>query len=132
GLVIRWALGHKPLQDGGPQLMELQARLRVSHASVAYLESLPTDGPLAAQHESVLAMHRRRLQVTEHIGESGETSLDQRRIYFGIALAALAAGRAELLEMHRSGNLHDSILRPLEAELDLEELRLRRLAGEPP
>jgi len=132
GVVIRWALGSKSHHDTGPQVMELHARLRVSHASVAYLESLPTDGPLKTERENVLAMHRRRLQVTEHIGESGEASLEQRRVYFGIALAALAAGRAELLQMHRSGALHDSILRPLEAELDLEELRLRRLAGEPP
>jgi hypothetical protein len=53
-----------------------------------------------------------------------------RREHFGAALQAIAAGRAQLLELHRSGQIHDSVLHPLELELDLEELRMRQLAGE--
>jgi hypothetical protein len=35
-----------------------------------------------------------------------------------------------LIRLHRAGEIHDSILRALESELDLEELRLQELAGE--
>lgn len=55
-----------------------------------------------------------------------------RTAYFGVALEALAAGRNELIRMHRDGAIHDSILRALETELDLEELRLHYLAGAQP
>ena len=78
----------------------------------------------------MLALHKRRLQVTEHIGDSPTDALEHRRAHFGMAIEALTAARTELLNMHRSGELHDSVLRQLEAKLDLEELRLRRLAGE--
>jgi hypothetical protein len=46
------------------------------------------------------------------------------------ALAAVAAGRTALVNLHRTGEIHDSILHAIEIELDLEELRLRQLAGE--
>jgi CPA1 family monovalent cation:H+ antiporter len=64
------------------------------------------------------------------ISEAGASALDARASHFGVALEAVGAGRKELLRLHRSGDIHDSILHAIEAELDLEELRLHQLAGE--
>jgi hypothetical protein len=41
-------------------------------------------------------------------------------------LAAIEAGRAELLKMHREGEIHDSVLHAIEEGLDLEEVNARR------
>ena len=58
-------------------------------------------------------------------------SLDgHREEHFSTVLAAIAAGRAEILRLHREGSIHDSVLQALEDELDLEEMSARRhLAG---
>ena len=37
-------------------------------------------------------------------------------------LAAAAAGRAEILKLHRSGQIHDEVLRAIERGLDLQEV----------
>ena len=44
-------------------------------------------------------------------------------------LAAVAAGREELLRLHRAGEIHDSVLHALEHELDLDEIRADRFGG---
>ena len=41
---------------------------------------------------------------------------------------ALAAARAELLRLHRAGDIGDDALNALEQELDLEELYLQQVA----
>jgi len=43
----------------------------------------------------------------------------------------VAASRAELLRLHHEGQVHESVLQKLELELDLEELRLRHIGGQP-
>jgi len=40
--------------------------------------------------------------------------------------AAIAAGRAKLLELYAAGIIHDSVLHTLENELDLEEMGANR------
>ena len=42
-------------------------------------------------------------------------------------LAAVAAGRAEALRLHRSGRIHDEVLHALEHDLDLQELSAERM-----
>lgn len=46
----------------------------------------------------------------------------QKLEHFEILLDAIRAGRAEILRMHRAGDIHDRILRDLENELDLQQL----------
>jgi hypothetical protein len=46
-----------------------------------------------------------------------------------LRLEALAAARAELLRLHRAGDIGDDALNALEQELDLEEIRLPRPIG---
>jgi len=55
---------------------------------------------------------------------------DARDEHFSVVLDAIAAGRTELLHMHRSGVIHDTVLHALEQELDLEEMAARRHRGE--
>jgi monovalent cation/hydrogen antiporter len=127
-LVLEPSLQEKPT----PKYQELEARMRVVTASLRYLEEASERSEATPHHGRLVEDYRRRLEMTRQIGDMGEQSLQLRASHFGTALAALAAGRAELIQLHRSGVIHDSVLRELESELDLEELRLRRLAGESP
>jgi len=42
--------------------------------------------------------------------------------HFDLVLEAIAAGRAELLRLHRGGEIDEETLQELERDLDLEEL----------
>jgi monovalent cation/hydrogen antiporter len=53
------------------------------------------------------------------------------RIERTVVLAAVAAGRVEVLRLHRDGFIHDTVLHTLEHELDLEETAARRHLEEP-
>jgi CPA1 family monovalent cation:H+ antiporter len=48
-----------------------------------------------------------------------------------VVLAAIYAGRTEILRLHSAGSIHDSVLHTLEHDLDLEEMSVRRHLGEP-
>jgi CPA1 family monovalent cation:H+ antiporter len=42
--------------------------------------------------------------------------------HFDLVLEAVAAARAELLRLHRTGQIEDHVMHELEHDLDLEEL----------
>jgi hypothetical protein len=131
GPLIRLLLKTDPLGLHPPSYSELAARISVSTASLHYLESVRGNEGLQSSPSTQLIEHyQRRLEVTSKIGETGARSNEARTSHFGVALEAVAAGRRELIRLHRTGDIHDSILRALESELDLEELRLQQLAGE--
>lgn len=99
-------------------------------ASLRYLESaLGIEGSESPHHAQLIEHYRYRLRVTGEIGAAGG-AWATRASHFGAAAAAVAAGRKELIRLHQSGEIHDSILRAIESELDLEELRFKQLAGE--
>jgi CPA1 family monovalent cation:H+ antiporter len=65
-----------------------------------------------------------------HYSEAEGSLLADRTAHFSVILSAVAAGRAELLRLHRTGAIHDSVLHSLEEELDLDELRARQAIGD--
>jgi Na+/H+ antiporter len=131
GPLIRLTLKTDSLGLHPPSYSELTARISVSTASLHYLESAGGNGGLESSHRAQLIEHyQRRLEITGKIGETGPKSNAARASHFEVALEAVAAGRRELIRLHRTGDIHDSILRAIESELDLEELRLQQLAGE--
>jgi len=132
GPLIRLVLRPQPVAALGPEYDELAARQRVVAASLLYLTEVASHSDASPHHGQLVEHYQRRLEMTRHVGDMGEHASELRASHFGTALAALAAGRKELIQMHHSGVVHDTIIRALESELDLEELRLRRLAGEHP
>ena len=46
------------------------------------------------------------------------------REHFDLQLRSIAAGRAELIRLHRAGEIEDETLHNLERDLDVEELGL--------
>jgi len=52
------------------------------------------------------------------------------RTHFDVVLIALAAGRAELIRIHRAGLIEDEVLHELERDLDIEEMGVILQRGE--
>ena len=126
GLLIKWLVHPAQLPTAVESLGENGARAAVNEASLLYLESLPADdGELL--HPRLTAEYRRRVSITAYVRDHESSLGNRRQEHFGAALEALAAGRRRLIELHRRGEIHDSVLHSLERELDLEELRLQEL-----
>ncbi len=71
-----------------------------------------------------------RDHVTERYAGGAGIYMPGIRAHFGIVLAAVAAGRKELIRLQRQGEIEDEVLHNLERDLDLEELGALFQGGE--
>ena len=122
-------LEHFPLGEA-KTLPEAAARAAMAKAQLKAVEEqgIAPDG--AERHPRLLEQYRYRALASERYSAAEGGLAGAREEHFRIVLAAIAAGRAELLRLHRSGTIHDHVLHGLEQELDLEELAARRHRGE--
>ena len=122
-------LGVEERRATGMAAPEARARRHVARATLAEVERRAEDileGPVA---RDLLAEYRDRARVFHGVAEGqGQAELEAR---LTIHLAALRAGRAALLAHHAGDGLSDELLAAIEAEMDLEELRILRLLGVP-
>jgi CPA1 family monovalent cation:H+ antiporter len=111
---------------GHSQMTESQARAMVAAAQLAALEkeSLNPDG--THRHPRLMEQYGYRVNAAKRFAEEAETLAPHRVDHYSAVLAANAAGRAELLRLHRSGAIHDTVLHAIEEGLDLEEVNVRR------
>ncbi len=116
-------------RTGTPMLNEIDARLRVADVQLAAVETLAYDEAGVLQHPRLLEQYQYRQAIMRRVQASTEGIPGARAAHFDVIVAAVAAGRAELLRLHRNGEIHDTVLRLLESELDLEELGARRRRG---
>lgn len=84
----------------------------------------------ALVHPRLLEEYRKRAQATQRYAGDTEAFMPDVRAHFGVVLAAVAAGRAELVRLHRKGLIEDEVLHDLERDLDLEELGALSQRGE--
>jgi hypothetical protein len=84
--------------------------------------SIPTGarGTLGCSNNTATGCAWRNATVTRTEALAGD-----RKEHFDVVLAAIAAGRKEILRLHRSGMIRDEVLRSLESDLDLEEVAAR-------
>lgn len=125
GPLIRLARLEGLDEPGREPMNEAAARVAVIEAALAKLDGMHgPDGPL---HPQLIEEYNRRLRATTRLRDDPETGMTRRLEHFTAALAVTTSGRAELIRLHRDGLIHDSVLKILEDEIDLEELRIRRL-----
>ena len=113
----------------GMDPVEAALRSQVAGAMAAEVARRAEDlleGPIA---RDLLAEYQDKARIFS--GLAGGAGPAEMRARLTIRLAALKAGRARLLAVHREGGLPDELLAALENEQDLEELRIRRLLGAP-
>ena len=80
-------------------------------------------------HPRLLEQYSYRATLTKAYGDLADFPHEERVSHYDVVLAAIAAGRKELLRMHRSGAIHDEMLHVLEHDLDLQEVSARHARG---
>ncbi|WP_089165522.1 Na+/H+ antiporter [Caballeronia sordidicola] len=112
-----------------PYLSQLDARAFTFGASIAELEKIDL-AECGGNQDLVVRLiseYEARVDLNQH-AHSGDVEHVQRRFSrLNLGLRAVLAGRRALVELHEQRRIKDTVLRRIEAELDLEELRLRRL-----
>jgi CPA1 family monovalent cation:H+ antiporter len=130
GTTLEWVIKAMGVAEGrstGMRPEEARARRHVARATLREIEQRAEDILEGAVARDLLDEYREKARVYHGVADGGgQAELEAR---MRIRLAALRAGRAALLDHHRDDGLSDELLAALEAELDLEELRIVRLLG---
>jgi len=129
GLLIEWINPDRSPDAGAQHLSEPQAWARLEAAQLAAIEPLVRDSEGKVIHPRLLEQYTYRATLTKTYGDRADFPHEERVTHFDVVLAAIAAGRKELLRMHRSGAIHDEMLHILEHDLDLQEVSARHGRG---
>jgi CPA1 family monovalent cation:H+ antiporter len=111
-------------------LTEDHARARMAAAQLAAVEKLSAKEDQTQRHPRLVEQYSYRARAATRFSEAAETLAEHKREHFTVVLAAVAAGRVEILRLHHVGSIHDRVLATLENDLDLEEMSARRYLGE--
>lgn len=120
GLVIR-AADLRDL-DPAPPLDLAAAEAAMARSQLKVVENRAHDSDGSLRHPRLLESYRLRASQTAKASEQAEATAQAIAAHFDIVLAAVAAGREELVRLHRNGDISDETLHDLERDLDLEEL----------
>jgi monovalent cation/hydrogen antiporter len=99
-------------------------------AQFAVVERLSQQPDGSQKHPRLLEQYGYRVRLIERNSREAEARAVDRKEHFEVVLAAIAAGCAEILRLHRLGMIHDEVLRTLESDLDLQELAARAIVKE--
>jgi monovalent cation/hydrogen antiporter len=102
---------------------------RMTEAQLEAIERLSRQPDGTERHPRLLEQFRHRARVAAQFITDRDAHLPQKVEHFNAVIAAIKAGRAEILRLHGSGEIHDRVLRDLENELDLQELVAQSHAG---
>jgi CPA1 family monovalent cation:H+ antiporter len=121
GFVIRLAELRED-ERSKPPLDLFAAEAAMLKAQFAEVERIAyaSDGSLL--HPRLLDSYRRRATLSAESLGSPEERDRNIAAHYDVILAAVAAGRAELVRLHRARQIDDETLHDLEHDLDLEEL----------
>ena len=121
GHVISWARLTAP-ETEAPRLNLHQAEAAMAGAQLVVVERLASDADGAVIHPMLLERYRRRATAIADYVERVDHYRPKLHAHFDVVLEAVAAGRRELIRLHRTGDIDDETLNELERDLDLEEL----------
>ncbi|SAK63300.1 Na+/H+ antiporter membrane protein [Caballeronia calidae] len=122
GPLIAWLSLTRGHERSSRHLAEPQAWARMEAAQLAAIQPLVHDAEGKVIHPRLLEQYSYRAGLTKRFEDMEEFPTDARHAHYDVVLAAIAAGRAELLRMHRAGEIHDELLHSLEHDLDLQEI----------
>ena len=115
----------KPVDCEPPAKMDLPAsEAAIARARTSTVEKLAYDGDGQLIHPQLLEQTRKRQEAIERYAADADGFMAGIRTHFDVVLASIAAGRAELLRIHRAGLIEDEVLHNLERDLDVEELQI--------
>lgn len=121
GVVIR-LLGLVDDTDHRTRLNASQAEAVMMAAQKKAVEKLAYDADGKLIHPQLLERYARRAAMAEkYVGHEGAHH-DNINAHFDVILAAVTAGRKELMRLHRAGDIDDETLHGIERDLDIEEI----------
>lgn len=124
GTSLGWLIARiRPVDTDPPAKMSMaQSEAAIARARNAAVETnaYAPDGTLI--HPKLLAESRKRVDIIERYAADADSFMVGIRTHFDVVLLGLAAGRAELIRIHRAGLIEDEVLHELERDLDVEEL----------
>ncbi|MEP7044404.1 MAG: Na+/H+ antiporter [Dokdonella sp.] len=121
GRVIGWAKLVETPADKARITMS-QAEAAMAQAQLVTVESSAYDSAGNLIHPKLLERYRRKASMIVDYAERPEHYSPMLHLHFDVVLEAIAAGRRELIRLHRAGDIDDETLHELERDLDLEEL----------
>jgi CPA1 family monovalent cation:H+ antiporter len=132
GTSLGWLIARvRPVDEDPPAKMSMAAsEAAIARARTAAVEAnaYAADGTLI--HPKLLEEYRRRRDIIERYAADADGFMDRARPHFDVVLIGLAAGRAELIRIHRAGLIEDEVLHELERDLDVEELGILLQRGD--
>jgi CPA1 family monovalent cation:H+ antiporter len=133
GTSLGWLIRRvRPVDDDPPAKMSLaasEAAIARARSEAVEAHAYAPDGTLI--HPQLLEQSRRRSEVMQRYAADAPSFMEGIRTHFDVVLIALAAGRAELIRIHRAGLVEDEVLHDLERDLDVEELGIILQRGDP-
>ncbi|QAY77110.1 Na+/H+ antiporter [Sphingosinicella sp. BN140058] len=108
--------------DPAPPMALPAAESAVARAKREEVELRAFDGDGNLIHPQLLDSYRKRADATQRYADDADQFMAGIQSHFEVMLAAVAAGRAELIRLHREGRIEDEVLHDLERDLDLEEM----------
>lgn len=130
GTTLQWLvrrLRAEQRRAPGMPAAEAAARAVVARGGLAEMERRAADELVGAIARDLLPEYRDRARLLDGIGQGAIAA--ERAARLELRLHALRAARTQLLAHHRAAAMEEALLMRLTEELDLEELRLRRLLG---
>lgn len=128
GWVIR-VLNIKHTAHAQVYLNEPQTWARLEAVQFEVVKQLAHDDTGAVIHPRLLEQYGYRANLSDSMKEAESLPADVRKAHFDVILAAVAAGREELLRLHRSGQIHDELLHVMERDLDIQEIAALHTRG---
>ncbi|WP_231639004.1 Na+/H+ antiporter [Sphingomonas profundi] len=121
GLVIRLVA---PREDAAarPTLDLIEAERAMLRAQYEAVERVAYAADGSLLHPRLLDSYRRRATISAEFSGTDEEREHAIASHYDVILAAVAAGRAELVRLHRAQAIADETLHDLERDLDLEEM----------
>lgn len=132
GTTIGWlirVLGIKRTTHEHVYLNEPQTWARLEAAQFAVVRKLAHDESGNVIHPRLLEQYGYRADLSDSLKDAHTLPEDIRKAHFNVVLAAVAAGREELLKLHRSGQIHDELLHMMERDLDIQEIAALHTRG---
>lgn len=121
GRVIAWAQLKEPEAEA-PKLTMSAAEAAMALVQFEIVKQHAYDGDGTLIHPRLFDRYQRKAtMITDYVGQEDHFA-PMLHAHFDLVLKAVAAGRAELIRLHRAGDIDEETLHELERDLDLEEL----------
>ncbi len=121
GRVIGWAKLTEPAGDAARLTMS-QAEASMAKVQFAVIEQHAYDAEGTLIHPRLYERYQRRATMIDDYIAQEEHYRPMLHAHWDLVLEAVAAGRSELIRLHRAGDIDEETLHELEHDLDLEEL----------